>query len=428
MGTHATGSAAHLCASGSCSSSSSAYGGAPAVGGIDGGAVSEQEAEGGELALGGGEAVLPSSGPPIGERQQQWGGPLELAARPLAVPQEGCSTVGLPLHCVAVRQHGLDPEPRPIHEAHKHRRAGAGCMRPRPPAARTVRDTDVRLPPLPQLDARAERLLARSRQLAAAWRFSPYYLEKPAPRPVGLAAEIERYSDKYKPKARVERAPLSSVLKLTPAHFPAQLLGPDAKRRKRAAPSTAQWRQHAASAVNDLQRLDRLATLEQKVEREETEKSAATKDEKKAEEGDGDGEEGEGEEEEEEEEFGDDDYAQTYGFDDDEGYMDADDGDDGRQKLVDVDGSGGGLDNHIASAIVGLRAAGLETWEHASMLELSIRVILRSSIGCTTSSREVGGPPQPPGPVVDRQLLIHQGSTAPRLVGEFDCLPAQSFK
>eukprot|EP00850_Spirogloea_muscicola_P011554 SM000072S21188 [mRNA] locus=s72:268587:273191:+ [translate_table: standard] len=291
-----------------------------------------------------------------------------------------------------------------------------------------VLQPDVRLPPLPQLDARAERLLARSRQLAAAWRFSPYYLEKPAPRPVGLAAEIERYSDKYKPKARMERAPLSSVLKLTPAHFPAQLLGPEAKRRKQAAPSTAQWRQHADSAANDLQRLDRLATLEQKVEREETEKSAATKDEKKAEDGDGDGEEGEGEEEEEEEEFGDDDYAQTYGFDDDEGYMDADDGDDGelrkvqssrgRQKLVDVDGSCGGLDNHIANAILGMRAAELETWGHAWLLEFSIRVIMRSCMGCTTGNQEAGGSPQPLGSVVDRQLLIHQGSTAPRLGGQ----------
>eukprot|EP00850_Spirogloea_muscicola_P008851 SM000048S16563 [mRNA] locus=s48:433463:435408:- [translate_table: standard] len=222
--------------------------------------------------------------------------------------------------------------------------------------------------------------------------------------PVGLAAEIERYSDKYKPKARVERAPLSSVLKLTPAHFPAQLLGPEAKRRKQAAPSTAQWRQHADSAVNDLQRLDRLATLEQKVEREDTEKSAATKDEKKAEEGDGDGEEGEGEEEEDEEEFGDDDYAQVGSLTDakasatDALYWQSSCGivavggltaghdhlfvrhsgltmtrvtsmrtmgtmkvqsSRGRQKLVDVDGSCQGLDNQIVNAIVGLRSVAL---------------------------------------------------------------------
>lgn len=43
---------------------------------------------------------------------------------------------------------------------------------------------------------------------------------------VGLAAEIERYADRYRRNPHAIRAPLSSVLKLTPKHFPAELLGP----------------------------------------------------------------------------------------------------------------------------------------------------------------------------------------------------------
>lgn len=42
---------------------------------------------------------------------------------------------------------------------------------------------------------------------------------------VGLAAEIERYADRYRRNPHANRAPLSSVLKLTPKHFPAELLG-----------------------------------------------------------------------------------------------------------------------------------------------------------------------------------------------------------
>jgi hypothetical protein len=42
---------------------------------------------------------------------------------------------------------------------------------------------------------------------------------------VGLAAEIERYADRYRRNPHANRAPLSSVLKLTPKHFPSELLG-----------------------------------------------------------------------------------------------------------------------------------------------------------------------------------------------------------
>jgi hypothetical protein len=40
-----------------------------------------------------------------------------------------------------------------------------------------------------------------------------------------VAAEIERYSDKYKPNFKSKRPPLSSVLKLTSSYFPAELIG-----------------------------------------------------------------------------------------------------------------------------------------------------------------------------------------------------------
>ena len=41
----------------------------------------------------------------------------------------------------------------------------------------------------------------------------------------GVTIEIERYSDKYKPNFKSKRPPLSSVLKLTSAYFPAELIG-----------------------------------------------------------------------------------------------------------------------------------------------------------------------------------------------------------
>jgi hypothetical protein len=41
----------------------------------------------------------------------------------------------------------------------------------------------------------------------------------------GIAAEIERYSDRYRTDIRANRSPLNSVLKLAPGFFPAELLG-----------------------------------------------------------------------------------------------------------------------------------------------------------------------------------------------------------
>ncbi|KAL2642670.1 hypothetical protein R1flu_010257 [Riccia fluitans] len=52
-------------------------------------------------------------------------------------------------------------------------------------------------------------------------------------RKVGVAAEIQRYSDRYKLTVQTKRPPLSSVLKLAPAYFPAELLGEGAYRYMR---------------------------------------------------------------------------------------------------------------------------------------------------------------------------------------------------
>ena len=52
----------------------------------------------------------------------------------------------------------------------------------------------------------------RRRRLAQAWRQSPYYLDKPKPKPVGDDAEIERYSDKYRGAAKARGgAPLDKL-------------------------------------------------------------------------------------------------------------------------------------------------------------------------------------------------------------------------
>ena len=42
----------------------------------------------------------------------------------------------------------------------------------------------------------------RKRKLANCWRLSPYFLEPPKPAPVGVDAEIARYSDKYRKRAK----------------------------------------------------------------------------------------------------------------------------------------------------------------------------------------------------------------------------------
>ncbi|KAL2614014.1 hypothetical protein R1flu_025706 [Riccia fluitans] len=181
------------------------------------------------------------------------------------------------------------------------------------------------LPPLPDLTQKEEYLVSRRRHLESAWNVSPYFIEKPKVKSVGVAAEIERYSDRYKLTVQTKRPPLSSVLKLAPAYFPAELLGQGTQKRSTQA-GGAQWTLQTASGKNDLHRLDQLANLESKRLKDGEDKDEDGEEKKKKE-----GEEGEDDDDEEklddeEEEFGDDDYAQNFGFDDDEDYLDMDDG------------------------------------------------------------------------------------------------------
>ncbi|KAG0504256.1 hypothetical protein M758_12G037200 [Ceratodon purpureus] len=184
-----------------------------------------------------------------------------------------------------------------------------------------------RLPDLPTISKRDEMLVARRHQLQKAWECSPYYIEKAKAKSEGIVAEIERYSDRYRTNKRANRVPLNSVLKLNGASFPVELLGQGRGRgRGVLPPGSTPWLLQNSLAKTDLLRLDQLASLEQKRLKDE-EKGDKDGEEKKP----GEGEEGDGENEEledEEEELGDDDYAQTFGFDDDEEYEMDDGGDD----------------------------------------------------------------------------------------------------
>lgn len=184
------------------------------------------------------------------------------------------------------------------------------------------------LPELPDVGKAEEELISQRRRLETFWNASPYFIEKPKEKWTGVAAEIERYSDKYKPNFKAKRPPLSSVLKLTSAYFPAELVGQQAAERKRGRDGrykgTSQWTLDASSHKSDLQRLDKLETMEQRSEKnaDKEEKEEGKKTEE------GDDEDDEEVEEEEEEEIGEDDYAQNFGFDDDDDYLDDDDGGD----------------------------------------------------------------------------------------------------
>lgn len=145
------------------------------------------------------------------------------------------------------------------------------------------------------------------------WKSSSYYLEEAA-----LAKsednEIERYSDRGKPRGRAKRDPLTYHLKLTPAYFPRELI--QGARCVQHDQRKARW-----NPESGLQKLDMLEKLEAKY---------GDKDEK----GEKEKKEGENEEEEEEEveveeeDFSDDDYLKNDDFDDDEDEYNMDDGGD----------------------------------------------------------------------------------------------------
>ncbi|GLJ53832.1 hypothetical protein SUGI_1149060 [Cryptomeria japonica] len=191
--------------------------------------------------------------------------------------------------------------------------------KPEPPTL--FQDIKV-LPVLLEIAMKDEELVSKRRKLDHFWELSPYYIENPKEKTVGVIAEIERYSDRYKPNVRINRPPLSSVLKLAAAYFPSEILNQGSK-RARAYKGTSQWTVQPDAA--DLQKLDRLENLEQKAQQRSEKVGDKEPDEKK----EGENEDAEEEEiEDEEEDLGDDDYNQNFGFDDDEDYLDMDDGGD----------------------------------------------------------------------------------------------------
>eukprot|EP00899_Mesostigma_viride_P023650 jgi/Mesvir1/446/Mv11324-RA.1 len=84
---------------------------------------------------------------------------------------------------------------------------------------------DITLPEFQLPNKLEEELVSKGRKLLSAWRYSPYYVEPTKPKTVGVVADVERYSDKYRLDPAATRAPLSSVLLLKPSHFPRELLG-----------------------------------------------------------------------------------------------------------------------------------------------------------------------------------------------------------
>ncbi|CAI5522326.1 unnamed protein product [Closterium sp. Naga37s-1] len=184
------------------------------------------------------------------------------------------------------------------------------------------------LPELPEIAPKDEAMLQRRRRMASFWRYSAYYVDRPPP-DKGVAADIAAYTKRHSgssgataSSSSAPRASLTDVMDLSIAHYPAELLSAGGKKKVRKKSSNA-WVVGKGSAANDLNRLDQLATLEQKLD-----KNAADREGKDEEKKEGEDDE-EVEEEEEEEEIGEDDYAQNFGFDDDDEYLDEDDGADG---------------------------------------------------------------------------------------------------
>lgn len=135
------------------------------------------------------------------------------------------------------------------------------------------------------------------------WKSSSYYLEEAA-LPKNEDNELERYSDRGKPRGRAKRDPLSYHLKLTPAYFPLELI--QGARRVQHDQRKVCW-----NPDSGLQKLDMLEKLEAKYGDRDDEKD---KNEKK--EGENDEEESELESEKEE---SDDDYKQMlHDYEDDE--------------------------------------------------------------------------------------------------------------
>ncbi|XP_030973779.1 uncharacterized protein LOC126688495 [Quercus robur] len=157
---------------------------------------------------------------------------------------------------------------------------------------------------------REETLVSTGMRLQIFWKSSAYFLEETVPKK-SQSTDIERYSDRTKPRTTVTRDSLSQILVVK--RFPQELIGG----WKGQQPSRKKVRWNPES---DLQKLDFLEKLEQRFQGQE---DKGEKEKKEGEDEDEDEEEGE----DAEEEPSDDDYYQNDYFDDDEDdYNEVDDG------------------------------------------------------------------------------------------------------
>eukprot|EP00887_Chlorella_sp_A99_P000916 scaffold5.g916.t1 len=113
-----------------------------------------------------------------------------------------------------------------------------------------------RLPPPIEVDPELERLIARRRRLREFYRASPYFLSSKEAGKAGEGAAAdyaERYKDREKKRARVERDPLHLLIQPDPRYFPPELFG--ARTQGAAAIAQAQqeyWdKQKAAAGAPD---------------------------------------------------------------------------------------------------------------------------------------------------------------------------------
>ncbi|KAM1530370.1 hypothetical protein TB2_019125 [Malus domestica] len=156
-----------------------------------------------------------------------------------------------------------------------------------------------------------ENLINQTRKFQKIWKDSPYYLEQSTSNE-RQNEDVERYSDRTKPKTTIRRGSLFSILELK--GFPQELTG--GSRVQQPGRKRVRWNPNS-----ELEKLDLFEKLEQRQGQNDT---------KEKKEGEGEDEdENEEEEEQEEEDFSDDDYYKGFDVDDDEDdYNMEDDGDD----------------------------------------------------------------------------------------------------
>ncbi|CAL8997218.1 unnamed protein product [Prunus brigantina] len=155
-----------------------------------------------------------------------------------------------------------------------------------------------------------ENLVNQSRKFQKIWKGSPFYLEQTTSKE-RQNTEVERYSDRLKPKTTIRRGALFDILELKA--FPQELTG--GSRAQQPGRKRVRW-----NPDSELQKLDLFEKLEQR---------QGNNDGKEKKEGEGEDEDEEEEEEEPEEDFSDDDYQKNQDFDDDDDDFNMeDDGDD----------------------------------------------------------------------------------------------------